>query len=95
MRRYKKMAYEELFNIAINQTLSRTVVTSVTTLLALLALFFFGGEVIRGFSIALIWGVLIGTYSSIALAVPFLLYIRPLRGGEDEVDGVPESASSS
>jgi len=94
MRRYKKMAYEELFNISINQTLSRTVVTSVTTLLALLALFFFGGEVIRGFSIALIWGVLIGTYSSIALAVPFLLYIRPQRGSEDEAGGVPDSASS-
>ena len=95
MRRYKKMAYEELFNISVNQTLSRTVVTSVTTLLALLSLFFFGGEVIRGFSIALIWGVLIGTYSSIALAVPFLLYIRPQRGGEDETGGVPDGAPSS
>ena len=95
MRRYKKMAYEELFNTSINQTLSRTVVTSVTTLLALLALYFFGGEVIRGFSIALIWGVLIGTYSSIALAVPFLLYIRPERGGEDETDGVPDQATTS
>ena len=95
MRRYKKMAYEELFNISINQTLSRTVVTSVTTLLALLALYTFGGEVIRGFGIALIWGVLIGTYSSIALAVPFLLYIRPQRGGEDEADGVPDSAPSA
>jgi len=95
MRRYKKLPYEELFNISINQTLSRTVVTSVTTLLALLALYFFGGEVIRGFSIALIWGVLIGTYSSIALAVPLLLYIRPPRGGEDEADGVPEIAPSS
>ena len=94
MRRYKKMPYDELFNIAINQTLSRTVVTSVTTLLALLALYFFGGEVISGFSIALIWGVLIGTYSSIALAVPFLLYIRPHRGGADEADGVPDSAAS-
>lgn len=97
MRRYKRMAYEELFNTSINQTLSRTVVTSVTTLLALLALYLFGGEVIRGFSIALIWGVLIGTYSSIALAVPFLLYVRPQRGGEedDETDGVPGNAPSA
>ncbi len=95
MRRYKKMPYEELFNISINQTLSRTVVTSVTTLLALLALYIFGGEVIRGFSIALIWGVLIGTYSSIALAVPFLLYIRPERGGEDETDEVADGVTPS
>lgn len=84
MRRYKTMPYEELFNNAINRTLSRTVVTSLTTMLALLALFVFGGEVIRGFSVALIWGVLIGTYSSIALAVPFLLYVRPERGSDME-----------
>ena len=82
MRRYKTMPYEILFNNSINQTLSRTVVTSITTLLALLALYAFGGEVIRGLSIALIWGVLIGTYSSISLAVPFLLYVRPDRGGQ-------------
>ena len=50
--------------------------TSVTTLLALLALYFFGGEVIQGFTIALIWGVFVGTYSSIALAVPLLVFLR-------------------
>ena len=92
MRRYKKMPYETLFNNSINQTLSRTVVTSVTTLLALLALFLFGGEVIRGLSIALIWGVLIGTYSSISLAVPFLLYVRPDRGGEPQPGDAAEAA---
>ncbi len=94
MRRYKTMPYEELFNNSINQTLSRTVVTSVTTLLALLALYIFGSEVIKGFSIALIWGVLIGTYSSISLAVPFLLYIRPHRGGGDEADNLAGDAAS-
>lgn len=82
MRKYKTMPYEELFNLAINKTLSRTLMTSVTTLLALLALTIFGGEVIRDFSIALIWGVVIGTYSSILLAVPLLLYLRPHRGDE-------------
>ncbi len=92
MRRYKTMSYETLFNNSINQTLSRTVITSVTTLLALLALFLFGGEVIRGLSIALIWGVLIGTYSSISLAVPFLLYVRPDRGvGEADADDGAEA----
>jgi preprotein translocase subunit SecF len=94
MRRYKTMPYETLFNNAINQTLSRTVVTSVTTLLALLALYIFGGEVIRGLSIALIWGVLIGTFSSISLAVPFLLYVRPDRGGPAAADDNPAEAAA-
>lgn len=93
MRKYKKMEFAELFNLSINQTLSRTVMTSVTTLLALIALVAFGGEVIRGFSIALIWGVVIGTYSSIALAVPVLLYLRPNRGDEEET--VPGQEASA
>jgi preprotein translocase SecF subunit len=76
LRRYKTTPLIELFNRSINETLSRTVMTSVTTLLALLALFFFGGEVIRGFTIALIWGVFVGTYSSVALAVPLLVYLK-------------------
>ena len=84
MRKYKKMPLPELFNLSINQTLSRTVMTSVTTLLALLALVVFGGEVIRGFAIALIWGVGIGTFSSVAIAVPLLLYLQPDRGEGDE-----------
>jgi preprotein translocase subunit SecF len=81
LRKYKTMTLGELFDLSINQTLSRTVMTSVTTLLALLALYFLGGEVIRGFSFAMIWGVLIGTYSSICLAVPLLLYLDLRRRG--------------
>ncbi len=81
LRKYKKMALGELFDLSINQTLSRTVMTSVTTLLALAALYFLGGEVIRGFSFAMIWGVVIGTYSSICLAVPLLLYLDLRRRG--------------
>ena len=65
---------EELLNISINQTLSRTLMTSVTTLLALLALFIFGGEVVKGFVSAMMWGVLIGTYSSIFIASPLILF---------------------
>jgi len=80
LRRYKKMDLPELFNMAVNKTLSRTIMTSVTTLLALIALFVFGGEVIHDFVLALIWGVIIGTYSSIALAVSLLLYMKPDRG---------------
>ena len=80
VRKYKKMSLYDLCNKSLNETLSRTILTSLTTLLALIALWVFGGEVIRGFSFGMIWGVLIGTYSSICLAVPILLYLRIDRG---------------
>ena len=92
LRKYKKMGLGDLFDLSINETLSRTVMTSVTTLLALLALYFLGGEVIRGFSFAMIWGVLIGTYSSICLAVPLLLYMNLRRrraGGGETAEETP------
>ncbi|WOI52000.1 protein translocase subunit SecF [Parvularcula sp. LCG005] len=73
LRRYKQMPLSQLIDMSINNTLSRTLMTSGTTLIALLALFFLGGEVLRGFSFALIWGIVIGTYSSIFIASPFLL----------------------
>lgn len=93
LRKYKKLSLVELFNLSINETLARTTITSITTLLALGALFFFGGEVISGFSIALIWGVVIGTYSSIALAVPVLLYLDIDRGtGKEDAIASPEAA---
>jgi preprotein translocase subunit SecF len=75
LRKYKKMDISELLDIAINQTLSRTVMTSVTTLLALIALYTLGGEVIRGFTFAMIWGVIVGTYSSIFIAAPLLIQL--------------------
>lgn len=75
LRKFKKMGLHELLDIAINETLSRTVMTSVTTLLALLALYVLGGEVIRGFTFAMIWGVLVGTYSSIFIASPLLMWL--------------------
>ena len=80
LRKYKSLSLFELLNNSVNETLSRTVMTSVTTLLALLSLYILGGEVIRGFSFAMIWGVLIGTYSAICLAVPLLLYFNIDRG---------------
>ncbi len=73
LRKYKQMDLSELLDLSINDTLSRTAITSVTTLLALVALYVFGGEVIRGFTFAMIWGVLVGTYSSIFVAAPLLL----------------------
>jgi len=81
LRKYKKMPLPELLNNSINQTLSRTVITSLTTLLALLALYFLGGSVIRDFSFAMIWGIIVGTYSSICVAVPLLLYLNINRRG--------------
>ena len=75
LRRFKKMPLSDLANLSINSTLSRTVMTSVTTLLALLSLYILGGEVIRGFTLAMIWGVFVGTYSSIFIASPVLMYL--------------------
>ena len=93
LRRFKTLPLEKLLNNSVNETLSRTVITSVTTLLALLALYFLGGEVIRGFSFAMIWGVVIGSDSSICLAVPLLLYLNiGRRGGGEEQEAVAEQA---
>ncbi len=75
LRKYKKMPLTDLLDQSVNETLSRTIVTSVTTLIALLSLYILGGEVIRGFVFAMIWGVVIGTYSSIFVAAPLLLML--------------------
>ncbi|MDU8911107.1 protein translocase subunit SecF [Aestuariicoccus sp. MJ-SS9] len=73
--KYKKRDLREVLNISINETLSRTFMTSATTLLALIALFVLGGDVIRGFVFAMIWGVIVGTYSSIFVASAILLWL--------------------
>ena len=75
LRKYKKMPIIELLDTSINHTLSRTVLTSFTTMLALFSLYIFGGEVIRGFTFAMIWGILVGTYSSIFIASPILYHL--------------------
>lgn len=75
LRKYKKKPLDELINLSINETLSRTAMTTVTTSLALLSLYIFGGEVIRGFTFAMLFGILIGTYSTIFIASPFLLIL--------------------
>ena len=75
LRKYKQMDLFELINNSINNTLSRTTLTSVTTLLALFSLYFLGGEVIRGFTLAMIIGVFIGTYSSIFVASQIILFL--------------------
>jgi preprotein translocase subunit SecF/SecD/SecF fusion protein len=72
-RKYKKMADRQVIDQSLNLTLSRTLLTSGTTLLALFAIFFLGGPVLRGMSFALIWGIFIGTYSSIFIASAIVL----------------------
>tara|TARA_A200000113_G_scaffold121007_1_gene108753 strand:+ start:1176 stop:2135 length:960 start_codon:yes stop_codon:yes gene_type:complete len=74
LRKFKKRSLVEVMNLSINETMSRTVMTSVTTLLALISLFILGGDVIRGFVFAMIWGVVVGTYSSIFIASAILLW---------------------
>jgi preprotein translocase subunit SecF len=93
LRRFKTMPMAELADRSINETLSRTVMTSATTLLALTALYVFGGEVISGFVFAMIFGVVVGTYSSIFIAVTLLLEIQPGRrdDDEDEAEAYPEA----
>ena len=81
MRKYKTMDFRTLINKSLNETLSRTILTVSTTALAVLSLLIFGGEVLRGFSIAMLWGIVIGTYSSLFIAAPLLFYIRPRRSG--------------
>ncbi|MGH7088260.1 MAG: protein translocase subunit SecF, partial [Stellaceae bacterium] len=77
MRRHRSMDFRTIINKSLNETLSRTILTVTTVALAVLSLLIFGGEVLRGFSIAMLWGVMIGTYSSLFIAAPLLYHIRP------------------
>jgi len=93
LRKYKVMDLIELLNLSLNDTLSRTLLTSITTLLALGILYFFGGEVLKGFSFAMIWGVLVGTYSSLMVATPLLIQMKLRRSAFDSQEGEEEAAS--
>ncbi|RFC67347.1 MULTISPECIES: protein translocase subunit SecDF [Mesorhizobium] len=97
LRKYKRMPIEELLDLSMNQTLSRTILTGVTTLLALIALYIWGGEVIRSFTFAMIFGILVGTYSSIFVAGPLLILfkLRP-EGSETETkDKLPAAPAGA
>ncbi|MDG2097979.1 MAG: protein translocase subunit SecF [Paracoccaceae bacterium] len=95
LRKYKKTELRDVLNLSINETLSRTVMTSVTTLLALISLFVLGGDVIRGFVFAMIWGVIVGTYSSVFVASNILLRLgvkrdwsKPSAGAGTQFSGI-------
>lgn len=87
LRKYKKTPLKDLLNMSINATLSRTVMTSLTTLIALISLFILGGDVIHGFVFAMIWGVIIGTYSSVFVASSILLRLGVKRDWDKTNDG--------
>ncbi len=93
LRKFKTMNLAELLDLSVNDTLSRTVVTSVTTLLALVALRFIGGEVIESFTVAMMWGVVVGSYSSVFVAAPLLLYLKVRAGPEREEADEAEAAA--
>jgi preprotein translocase subunit SecF len=86
MRREK---LEALINLSVNQTLSRTVMTSGLTLLTALSLWFFGGQVLNGFSFALVWGIIFGTYSSVFIASPLLIFWQDFVEARKKKSGVP------
>ena len=79
MRKHRTMPFRDLINLALNETLSRTILTVSTVALAVVALLIFGGQVLKGFSIAMLWGIVIGTYSSLFIAAPVVYYIQPNR----------------
>jgi preprotein translocase SecF subunit len=83
LRRYKTMPLGELLNLSINQTLARTVMTTMTTFLAVLAMFVLGGEVLRGFNVAMLWGIVVGTYSTIFVATVTVLWLGVEREPKD------------
>jgi SecD/SecF fusion protein len=97
LRKYKKMPIEQLLDLSMNQTLSRTILTGVTTLLALVALYLFGGEVIRSFVFAMIFGILVGTYSSVFVAGPLLILfrLRPDTAAPEKEAVLPPAAQPS
>jgi len=80
---YKQLAYADMVNRSLNDTLSRTVITSLTTLFVVVILFVFGGEVLKGFSLALIIGVILGTYSSLFIGSAMIVELKTLRAKKD------------
>jgi preprotein translocase subunit SecF len=82
LRKYKRMPVSELLDVALNATVSRTIIVAATTFFATTALYLFGGEVLRGFSMAMLFGVVVGTHSTIFIAAPILIYLG-LRGHQD------------
>lgn len=95
LRKYKKMALPELIDLSINQTLTRTIRTSTTTILAVSALLAFGGEALRGFNFTMLAGIVIGTYSSIVVSAPLLIFLNLRTGGGSKDEGKASTGVST
>ena len=97
LRRFKKMPLEELIDLSLNSTLSRTILTAGTTFIAVMGLVLFGGDVIRSFTISMLFGVIVGTFSSIYVAAPMLIYfkLRPDAFDKDEDKAKAADASAA
>ena len=95
MRKYKRISTADMIDLSVNAVLPRTIMTATTVFLALLALVLFGGEVIKSFSLAMMWGVVVGTYSSVFICSPILIYlgVRTESGARTEpsTKGTPEA----
>ena len=95
LRKYKRMELNELLNLSINETLSRTILTGCTAIAVLISLYIFGGEVIRNFNLAMLLGVVIGTYSSIFIGAPLLGYLGVKRDWSGSATGAPGAAAAA
>jgi len=95
LRKYKRMPLAELLDKSLNETMARTVMTSVTTLVVLLSLFILGGEVIRNFTFAMMFGVIIGTYSSIFIVAPLILKLGVKRDWSGVAQGAPAAGGTT
>ena len=92
LRKYKQMHFADLIDFSINSVLPRTLITSVTTILALLSLYIFGGEVLKGFTFTMLWGVLVGTYSSIFIAAHVLILLGNIRESQAKAEAKAATA---
>jgi preprotein translocase subunit SecF len=95
LRKYKSMSLYDLLNLSVNETLARTILTVSTVFLTVLSLVGIGGEVLRGFSIAMLWGLVIGTYSSVYVAMPVLIYFKLRPGADASADKEPAQSAPS
>jgi preprotein translocase subunit SecF/SecD/SecF fusion protein len=95
LRKYKRMELDELLNVSINETLSRTILTGCTAIAVLISLYVFGGEVIRNFNFAMLFGILVGTYSSIFIAAPMLGYLGVKREWSGDGVKAPSAAAAA
>lgn len=93
LRKYKTMPVKDVLNLSVNETLARTILTVATVFLTVVSLLVFGGDVLHGFSVAMLWGLIVGTFSSIYVAIPVLIYFNLRTGKEQEEKAATEATT--